>query len=89
MASKMWDSMLVTVAWTDIVCSRALLSCGRPSQVDLACSARWDALVCLTVVLRWRMSCDGPVTAGRPPALVRPTPGACVPSLVQVSCLCQ
>lgn len=31
--------------------------------------------------LRWRMSCFGPVTAERTPAVVRPTVGACVPSL--------
>lgn len=29
------------------------------------------------------MSCDGPVTAWRTPADVRPTPGACVPSFVR------
>ena len=57
-----------------------------PSQVDSPCQAWWDALDGLTVVLRWRMSCVGPVTAWRPPALVRPTPGASVPSVVRASC---
>ena len=28
------------------------------------------------------MSCIGPVTTGRTPAVVRPTAGACVPSIV-------
>lgn len=59
-----------------------------PSQVDSPCQAWWDALDGLTVVLRWRMSCVGPVTAWRPPALVRPTPGASVPSVVRASCSC-
>jgi hypothetical protein len=57
------------------------------SQVDSPCPAWWDALDGLIDTLRWRMRCDGPVTAGRPPALVRLTLGACVPSVVQALCL--
>ena len=61
----------------EIVCSHAIVVLRPPpSQVDSPCLAWWDALDGLTVVLRWRMSCVGAVTAWRPPALVRPTPGA-------------
>ncbi len=49
------------------------------SQVDSPCLVWWDALDGLTVALRWRMSCVRPVTAWRPPALVRLTLGASVP----------
>jgi hypothetical protein len=72
-----------------VICSRATLSSVASSQkVDPSCSVLVGCLgVCFTDVFFMRMSCDGPVTAGRPPALVRLTLGACVPSFVQVLCL--
>ena len=75
---------LLCVVKVCVPCSVVL----RPpsSQVDLPCLLWWDTLDGLTVALRWRMSCFGPVTAWRPPALVRPTPGASVLSVVWASC---
>ncbi len=82
------QSLLLLYGRTDMISSRARLSCGSLlTSRFIVLSAVGCFGRASPSLLHWRMSCHGSVTAGRPPALVRLTLGACVPSFVQVLCL--
>lgn len=64
--------------------SRALWTFGRRSPSRPPVLRAGGCLDGLTAAATKRMSCLGPVTAGRTPAVVRPTAGACVPSMLRL-----